>query len=83
MEIKFKITADIPAETVKVLGITENTIFGTYYENGKIVIEKVDNEEVDVLENDEYDNEFCKVEGCKCAECEYFCSHFGKCTIED
>ena len=36
MEIKFKVIVNIPAESVEALGISEDTLFKTSFENGRL-----------------------------------------------
>ena len=42
MDFRMKITLTLPEEMIKTMGITEDTLFITSYENGQIQIEEYD-----------------------------------------
>ena len=42
MDFRMKITLTLPEEMIKTMGITEDTLFITSYENGQIQIEPYD-----------------------------------------
>ena len=41
MELNFKLTYNIPEELIKALGINEDTLFCTSYEDGTLCVEAV------------------------------------------
>ena len=55
-----KITLTLPEEMIKTMGITEDTLFITSYENGQIQIEPYDEEDLedDFPYEDAFDEEF-------------------------
>ena len=63
MDFRMKLTLTLPEEMIKTIGITEDTLFITTYEDGKIYIEPYD--EDDLAEdfpneeelNDDYDDD--------------------------
>ena len=46
MEIKTEITIVLPQKLVEALGITEDTLFETYFDGGSIRVRTLDEEEV-------------------------------------
>ena len=46
MEIKTEITIVLPRKLVEALGITEDTLFETYFDGGSIRVRTLDEEEV-------------------------------------
>lgn len=68
----------LPGKTLKSLGIDEDTAFETYFEDGKIIIHVLDDDELDELENYE-DNDIPE----ECFECPHFCWHCGVCTLDE
>ena len=69
MEIKFKVILNIPTESINALGITEDTLFKTTIEDGKLILEMLEDEDFD----DDDDFEECE---CGCDNCEHFCHRF-------
>ena len=47
MEIKTEITIVLPQKLVDALGITEDTLFETYFDGGSIRVRTLDEEEVE------------------------------------
>lgn len=45
MELNFKLTYNIPEELIKALGINEDTLFCTSYEDGTLCVEAVNEED--------------------------------------
>ena len=85
MEIKFKVILNIPVESIEALGITEDTLFKTTFEDGKLVLVMLDDEDFDEDDyEDEYDedDDFDECE-CGCSNCEHFCHHCGRCVLDD
>lgn len=52
MEINCKLTFNIPEELIDALGISEDTVFETYYENGALHIHPLTEAELAELEDD-------------------------------
>ena len=46
MEIKTEITIVLPRKLVEALGITEDTLFETYFDGSSIIVRTLDQEEV-------------------------------------
>ena len=57
MEINCTIRINIAEELVRVLGITEDTLFETYFENGVLYIRPLTEEEIAKLEDDDEDED--------------------------
>ena len=74
MEIKCKVSFALPDELMKALDINEDTAVISYIENGRVVVEIVDDDE----DFDDEDDGDCE-DGCE--HCEYFCPHCGKCVL--
>ena len=91
MEIKCKVSFALPEELMRTLNIDDDTAVIAYIENGRVMVEIVDDEddfedeedfddEDDYTEDDLYDEEDeCGDGECDC--CEYFCPHCGKCVL--
>lgn len=47
MEIKTEITIVLPRKLVEALGITEDTLFETYFDGSSIIVRTLDEEEVE------------------------------------
>ena len=67
----------LPDETLKTLGIDEDTLFETCYENGRIIIRILDEDDLD--EDEDYEDGDIPEE---CFECPHFCWHYGVCTLD-
>lgn len=52
MELNLKLTYSIPEELIDALGITDDTVFCTYYSDGKLIVETVDEDEVEMFDDD-------------------------------
>jgi hypothetical protein len=76
MEIEVKIKIAMPDEVANTLGIDEDSVLESYYEDGYIYICKVDDDELDELAH-EYDD--CT----DCEGCEMFCPHCQNCILDD
>ena len=59
MERNFELSINISEEIAEKLGIDESTVFDTYYEDGRLIIAVVDEDEEYYDEDDEdyYDDE--------------------------
>ena len=68
----------LPEKTIKALGLDEDTIFETYFEDGKIIIHVLDKDEVG--EVDEFEDDDIPEE---CLECPHFCWRCGVCTLDE
>lgn len=68
----------LPEKTIKALGLDEDTIFESYFEDGKIIIHVLD--EDDLGEIDEYEDDDIPEE---CLECPHFCRRCGVCTLDE
>lgn len=68
----------LPEKTIKALGLDEDTIFESYFEDGKIIIHVLD--EDDLGEIDEYEDDDIPEE---CLECPHFCQRCGVCTLDE
>ena len=75
MEIDVRIKIDLPNEVADTLGIDEDSVLESYYENGYIYIRKVDDDELEELAH-ESDCE-------ECEECAMLCQHCQHCILED
>lgn len=75
MEIDVRIKVALPDEVANTLGIDEDSVLESYYEDGYIRIRKVDDEELEKL-SDECDM-------CDCEKCEMFCPHCQHCILND
>ncbi len=60
MDFRMKITLTLPEEMIKTMGITEDTLFITSYENGQIQIEPYDEDDIedDFPDEDAFDEEY-------------------------
>lgn len=75
MEIDVRIKIDLPNEVADTLGIDEDSVLESYYENGYIYIRKVDDDELEELAH-ESDCE-------ECEECAMLCPHCQHCILDD
>ena len=76
MEYKTEFSFPLSEELLKNLRIDEDTAFETYYEDGRIRLRVLDDEELE----DEVDEDLSIPE--KCVLCPNFCWHCRKCTID-
>ena len=51
MELNFKLTYNIPEELIKALGINEDTLFCTSYEDGTLCVEAVNEEDAELIKD--------------------------------
>lgn len=82
-ELKFKLNED----TVKALGISEDSVFDVYYKDGYLYVEAVGDyydEEADDPE-DGVDDESDEIEctGENCDDCGFCCPHCGGCVLDE
>lgn len=81
MEINCTIRISIAEELAKLLGITEDTLFETYFENGILYIRPLSDEEIAEFEhNDEDEDARLSLEVNNNWECEGECE---KCIFEE
>lgn len=73
MEFDVKIKIDLPDEVADTLGINEDSVLESYYENGYIYIRKVDENELEELAHDHDD----------CTDCEMYCPHCQSCLLDE
>ena len=76
MEIEVKIKIAMPDEVAENLGIDEDSVLESYYEDGYIYIHKVDDDELNELAHEDDD---CS----DCENCEMFCPHCQSCILDD
>lgn len=69
----------LPGETAKTLGITEDTFFDTYYEDGFLKVRVLDESEVILVDDDEEDLNGIPE---KCQMCEHYCHFCHECELE-
>ncbi len=81
MDYRAEFAITLPEELLDALGIDEDTMFESYFEDGKIKVRILD--ENDLGEN--YDGEDFEDDEVpeECAECPHYCWHCGVCTLED
>ncbi|MBP3445933.1 MAG: hypothetical protein J6K64_01505 [Clostridia bacterium] len=89
MEYKTEFSFPLSEELLKTLGIDEDTAFETYYEDGRIRVRVLDDEELedefDDTEDEAVDEEDDDIDLSlpeKCVLCPNFCWHCKKCTID-
>lgn len=75
MKFDVRIKIDMPDEMADTLGIDEDSVLESYYENGYIYIRKVDDEELEELTHE--DN--CE----ECGDCAMLCPHCHHCILDD
>lgn len=78
MDINFKLTFNIDPALAEALELNEDTLFETFYDDGKIIIQTIDAD--DFIEEDLEDDD-CEFDECK--DCPCFCQNCGKCTYDD
>ena len=91
MERNFDVSLYIGEDNAKKLGISEETEFAAYYQDGEIVVvalmdEEETHEETESVYEDELDDEEseyieCTEEDCK--DCEYCCPYCGNCILDE
>lgn len=75
MEFDVRIKIDMPDEVADTLGIDEDSVLESYYENGYIYIRKVDDDEIDELTHEDDCDE--------CEDCAMLCPHCQHCILDD
>ncbi|MBQ8408419.1 MAG: hypothetical protein IJY39_06090 [Clostridia bacterium] len=60
MDFRMKITLTLPEEMIKTMGITEDTLFITSYENGQIHVEPYDEDDLaeDFPDEEEFEEDY-------------------------
>lgn len=75
MEFDVRIKIDMPDEMADTLGIDEDSVLESYYENGYIYIRKVDDDEIEELTHEDDCDE--------CEDCAMLCPHCQHCILDD
>lgn len=75
MEFDVRIKIDMPDEMADTLGIDEDSVLESYYENGYIYIRKVDDDEIEELIHEDDCDE--------CEDCAMLCPHCQHCILDD
>lgn len=75
MEFDVIIKIDMPDEMADTLGIDEDSVLESYYENGYIYIRKVDDDEIEELTHEDDCDE--------CEDCAMLCPHCNHCILDD
>ena len=78
MNDKNEMALVLPEKTVKALGLDEDTAFETYFEDGKIIIHVLDEDDLNDIEDDE-DSDIPE----ECFECPHICRRCGVCTLDE
>ncbi|MHB1151651.1 MAG: hypothetical protein ACYCWE_00030 [Eubacteriales bacterium] len=97
MELKF--TISIPEEVREILGINDNTLFESYFENGSIVVTTLNEEDFEDFIYDEEDgtplqnksrntgdseeNDLCTDDVNVCDDCPYYYTNCGNATFDE
>ncbi len=77
MEFDVRIKIDLTDEVAETLGIDEDSVLETYYDNGYLYIQKVDDDELEDLSHDDMS------ESEECEDCALFCPHCQHCILDD
>lgn len=77
MDYKAEFTITLPDELLDALGIDENTLFEAFYEDGKIKVRPLDEDDLDEDIEDSDEDEVPE----KCVLCPNYCWNCGSCTI--
>lgn len=82
MDYRAEFTITLPENLLEALGIDEDTLFEAYFDDGKIKVRVLDEDDLDdEFEDDEdFDDEEVPEE---CAECPHFCWHCGACMLDE
>lgn len=83
MEYRAEFTITLPEELLKTLGIDEDTLFEAYYDDGKIKVRILDEDD---LEEDYDDDDFVDDDDEvpeECTDCPHYCWHCGVCTLDE
>lgn len=78
MEYKTEFTILLPEKLTAALAIDEDTLFETYFDDGKIKVRVIDESEFE----DELSNCDLTDNGKECAECPNYCRSCGRCLFE-
>ncbi len=84
MEYRAEFAITLPEDLLDALGIDEDTLFEAYYDDGKIKVRILDEDDLkDGFEDDDedYDDDIDVPE--ECAECSHYCRHCGVCTLDE
>lgn len=81
MEIKCKISFNLPKALMEALDINDDTPLVAFISNGQITVELTDDDGDAYTENDLYNEDEEDECGSECDCCEYFCPHCGKCIL--
>lgn len=83
MEYRAEFTITLPENLLEALGINEDTLFEAYFDDGKIKVSVLDEDDLDdEFEDDEdFDDEDEVPE--ECAECPHYCRHCGVCMLDE
>ncbi len=77
MDYKAEFTITLPDELLDALGIDEDTLFEAFYEDGKIKVRPLDEDDLDEDIEDSDEDEVPE----KCVLCPNYCWNCGSCTI--
>lgn len=77
MDYKAEFTITLPDELLDALGIDEDTLFEAFYEDGKIKVRPLDEDDLDEDIEDSDEDEVSE----KCVLCPNYCWNCGSCTI--
>lgn len=75
MKFDVRIKIDVPDEVADTLGIDEDSVLESYYEDGYIYIRKVDDDEIEELIHEDDCDE--------CEDCAMLCPHCNHCILDD
>ncbi len=75
MKFDVRIKIDVPDEVADTLGIDEDSVLESYYEDGYIYIRKVDDDEIEELTHEDDCDE--------CEDCAMLCPHCQHCILDD
>ena len=78
MEYKTELTILLPEKLTAALDIDEDTLFETYFDDGKIKVRVIDESEFE----DELSNCNLTDSGKECVECPNYCRSCGRCLFE-
>lgn len=78
MEYKTEFTILLPEKLTAALDINEDTLFETYFDDGKIKVRVIDESDFE----DELGNCDLTDNGKECAECPNYCRSCGRCLFE-
>jgi hypothetical protein len=79
MEYRAEFAITLPEKLLETLGIDEDTLFEAYFDNGKIKVRILDEDEFEDDDGSYYEDEVFE----ECAECPHYCRHCGVCTLDE